>query len=430
MEISEKKYRVTSDRCSSCSMPGVWRAAGYNDNAVVIFHSPKACAHVTRDLNLKSFYYGLSKANPKGEQYGVLLTSDLKDDHSIFGGEDRLMECIRYAVHHYQPEYIMIANSCVAGIIGDDTQKVVQLAEEKFHVPVLTVPCYGFLDGTQYYEGFYHASVALIERFMQQKPKLANKVTIIGDVAGQTLDEIQHYLRCFDLEVGWCFPRETSLRDIQDIPSSALLITVGSKAGRYTHLKKIAKVISEKFDIPVVNQPFPVGWAETKQWLVDLGALLGKTSVVEEIITNEAMTLKNKMQQFVENLQHRQTALIIGRPVESFDAQWLFEFLNYCQIQVQAIVTLSMLSPKDTLALKCELENYTNVVIYTEDEYDDFSETDFVMTTHELKNFSGKQFIIPLFSPYGIQGMIRAGQQLNYLQQRKISGGRSNCGKV
>ena len=44
MEINRPKY-INSNKCIGCSMSGVWRAVGYNPKVVVIFHSPKACAH-------------------------------------------------------------------------------------------------------------------------------------------------------------------------------------------------------------------------------------------------------------------------------------------------------------------------------------------------------------------------------------------------
>lgn len=46
MAIKTKRFINNVKNCS-CSMPGVWRAVAYCNGAVVIFHSPKACAHVT-----------------------------------------------------------------------------------------------------------------------------------------------------------------------------------------------------------------------------------------------------------------------------------------------------------------------------------------------------------------------------------------------
>lgn len=430
MEINSAKYRFSRNGCSSCSMPGVWRAAGYNDKAVVIFHSPKACAHVTRELNLGSYYYELAKANKKLTKYGALLTSNIKDTHSIFGAEDRLLKCIEYAVNNYDAEYIIIANSCVAGIIGDDTQRVAELAEKKFEVPILSVPCYGFLDGKQYYEGFYYAAVALIERFMKPKVKRKNKVTLIGDISEQTFQEIKRYLSYFAVEAKWCFPSKASLKDIKEIPASEFLLTIGGKANHMEHSERIAAAIGGKFNIPVFKEPFPLGFKKTSKWLAALGDLLNKPSLAKFAIEQEKRNLLENLKPFFKNLHNRTTTIIIGRPLEYFNPEWLLEVLACCEIKIKAIIILRTVSLSENNELAEELTRLSNSKIYQEDEYKDFSSIDFVLTTHELKQFNCKQFIVPIFPPYGVSGMIDLLKQLNYLQQRDINSGRSIYGRI
>ena len=41
-------------------MPGVWRAAAYCSGAAVIFHSPRACAHVARSMDISAQYRALA----------------------------------------------------------------------------------------------------------------------------------------------------------------------------------------------------------------------------------------------------------------------------------------------------------------------------------------------------------------------------------
>lgn len=428
MEINKAKYRFSDTKCSSCSMIGVWRAAGHNDKSVIIFHSPKACAHVTRDLDVSSFYYDLARGCGQRPR-GVLLSSNLQDQHSIFGGEEQLLACIEYAAKQYQPEYIMIANSCVAGIIGDDTKKVAEMAEKQVGIPVLTVPCYGFLDKNPYYTGYYYAAYALIDRFMMAKPKNKNKVTLIGDISEITHHELARYLQYFNLEMGGCFPSGMSLDKIKQIPASTFIIMVGGKVGKTEHLWRIANVLAMRFSLSIIQEVFPVGLANTAKWLVTVGGFLGQPELAVQAIEQEKCYLDARSMVFRRNLSHNHTTIVIGRSLDFFNPEWLFEIIGYANLQVDSIVILNLVAEKERDQLMTEIQRHTNAPIYLEKDFSaEFTELDFVFTTHELKKNSVKQFIIPVFPPYGSNGILKILQQLNALKQRKNHIGRSICG--
>lgn len=428
MEVNKAKYRFSDTKCSSCSMIGVWRAAGHNDKSVIIFHSPKACAHVTRDLDVSSFYYDLARGCGQRPR-GVLLSSNLQDQHSIFGGEEQLLACIEYAAKQYQPEYIMIANSCVAGIIGDDTKKVAEMAEKQVGIPVLTVPCYGFLDKNPYYTGYYYAAYALIDRFMMAKPKNKNKVTLIGDISEITHHELARYLQYFNLEMGGCFPSGMSLDKIKQIPASTFIIMVGGKVGKTEYLWRIANVLATRFSLSVLQETFPVGLANTAKWLVNVGEFLDQPELAVQAIEQEKCYLDAGSTVFRRNLSHNHTAVVIGRSLDFFNPEWLFEIIVYANLRVDSIIILNVVAEKECDQLMAAIKRYTDAPIYLEKDFSaEFTALDFVLTTHELKKISAKQFIIPIFPPYGSNGTLRILQQLSELKQRKNHIGRSICG--
>ena len=76
MAIKTRRFYSARKSCS-CSMPGVWRAVAYMDGAVVVFHSPRACAHVARTMDINSQYRTLSEN--EREQWGSvpLLSSQI-----------------------------------------------------------------------------------------------------------------------------------------------------------------------------------------------------------------------------------------------------------------------------------------------------------------------------------------------------------------
>ena len=109
-------------------MPGVWRAVAYCQGVVVIFHSPKACAHVARTMDINAHFRTIADGRRENVGSVPLLSSQLEEKHSIFGGVERLESCIAFAVQEYAPQCLVIANSCVAGVIGDDVESVARKA--------------------------------------------------------------------------------------------------------------------------------------------------------------------------------------------------------------------------------------------------------------------------------------------------------------
>ena len=89
MAIKTKRF-LSSRKSCSCSMPGVWRAVAYMDGVVVIFHSPRACAHVARTMDINSQYRTLSEGRSENRASVPLLCSQMEEKESIFGGVERL----------------------------------------------------------------------------------------------------------------------------------------------------------------------------------------------------------------------------------------------------------------------------------------------------------------------------------------------------
>jgi nitrogenase molybdenum-iron protein alpha/beta subunit len=69
-------------------------------------------------MDINSQYRTLSEN--EREQWGSvpLLSSQMQEKDAIFGGVARLEKCLRFAIETYKPKCLMIANSCVAGVIG------------------------------------------------------------------------------------------------------------------------------------------------------------------------------------------------------------------------------------------------------------------------------------------------------------------------
>ena len=62
--MAVNKRRFIKDKVSySCSMPGVWKAVAHSEGCVVVYHAPKACAHITEEMERNQYisYVGTSR---------------------------------------------------------------------------------------------------------------------------------------------------------------------------------------------------------------------------------------------------------------------------------------------------------------------------------------------------------------------------------
>lgn len=109
--------------CSSCI---ALANLGKIEGVIPILHGPQAC---TFGNQIGSMFCRPSRL--------LTIGTILKKREVIFGGEDKLKEQIRNVYHQYKPKIIVIINTCVPQLIGEDVQGVI--AELKREIPELTV---------------------------------------------------------------------------------------------------------------------------------------------------------------------------------------------------------------------------------------------------------------------------------------------------
>ncbi|NLI12079.1 nitrogenase component 1 [Pelotomaculum propionicicum] len=421
MVISKRPVVTIKGGCS-CSMPGVWRAVAHNEGAVVIYHSPKACGHVTREMNLGGYYRSVARREFVPRQYmAPLVVSGLKEEHSIFGGAEQLRQCIGYVVTRYKPAYIVIANSCVAGVIGDDVQAVAYEAGQEWKIPVMSVPCSGFLDG-EYYAGFYHTGRALADRFMFPRPAMENTVTLLGDrggPGGPDVQEMKGLLQYFGLKAHCHFPGYASLEEIQRVPASALCVPLGGRAEAFSWMRRLASDLEEMFGVPFLDHDCPVGWQGTKTWLKNMGKLLGRKSQVLLAEKEQEQRLRQQVVKSRAKIRAARVVLCIGRPLLHFQPDWVFELLAYTGVSLDGIILLRGLTGQQRDAMRRELQNNTEAPVFDQREGAAVLETaDLVVTTHELAEDTKRQLFLPVLSPVGVGGLVLVMQKLARLAER------------
>lgn len=404
---TEAKRVVMRRTNFSCSMPGVWRALSFVRGALVIFHSPRPCAHIAHGMDVGSFYR-LRAAGTKVRLSPVpLLTSSLSDAEAIFGGEDRLRECIRFAAEKYQPQAIFIANSCVSGVIGDDTCAVAEEMEQELGLPVSAVSAHGFLDG-EYYAGYLDAARVLVDRFMKPAERRAGSVVLLGDcggVHGEYVKELRRLLGLLSVRVEGQFPSYLALSEMDVVPAAELLIVLGRRSDeKQALLVDLARHIHERFGTPYLADVYAVGSDETKEWLRAVGRLCGREREAEEVICTEEAAFQRAVEEVRPTLSERRVTFAIGRDINWFQPKIVMRILKRAGVELAGVVLLDSFLPGRREVMEEELVRLTDAPIACEGSREAeelFKAADFVLTTHELTDAKLRQIFLALMPSVG-----------------------------
>ena len=407
MGIEVKRVGVRRTNCS-CSMPGVWRALSFVRGALVIFHSPRPCAHIAHGMDVSSFHRLTAAGTSVRLSPVPLLTSGLGESEAIFGGEDRLRECIRFAAEKYHPQAVFIANSCVSGVIGDDTKAIAEEMETELGIPVMAVSAHGFLDG-EYYAGYLDAARALMDRFMHPAERKPGTVVLLGDCGGmhgEYVKELRRLLALLDLKVTAQFPSYLALDEMQAVPEAELIILLGRRMDdeKQAQLAALAEHIHERFGTPYLADVYAVGAEETKTWLRRVGALCHREEAAERAIASEEASFSAVVEKARADLAGRRCGLAIGRDLTWFQPEIILRLLNKAGVALSGIVLLDCFMPARREVMEGALRCLTDVPIYYEGDAaadEMLHAADFVLTTHELVDAKLRQLFLALLPSVG-----------------------------
>jgi len=110
---------------------GIALSIGIKGN-VTIVHGPRGCAFKKRISSTRCI------------DVPVLVCTNLDENDTIFGSEDKLAQAIYHADQQYRPQLITVLLTCVTGIIGDDVQGVIAEAKKRVKARVIWADTSGF----------------------------------------------------------------------------------------------------------------------------------------------------------------------------------------------------------------------------------------------------------------------------------------------
>lgn len=391
-------------------MPGVWRALAYVRGAAVVFHSPRACAHIARTLETGAHYRGMARGAAWEEQAIPLYVSGIAEDEAVFGGEELLRRCLAHVVRDARPEAIFIVSSCVAGVIGDDAERIAEEAAEEYGMPVIALKSHGFLDG-EYFGGYLETMRLLAVHFMQPAAeKVKGRAVLLGDcggASGEYVREVRRLLAALGMHDILQFPSYLSLAELSDVPAAEFSVLLG-REGDAAHEKEVrdfAELLTARFGIVCAGDIYPVGMEATLRWIARIGQLTGRTAEAEELIGEECAAFDTAIAAGRDALAGKRAVLAVGRAVRYFRPEPVCRLLAELGVVLAGVVILDAYLPEDRAEMERRAREASPAPVIAErDAEPAYRAADFVLTTHELANPHLRQIFLPMLPVAGRRG--------------------------
>ncbi len=402
------KWLLNRAKSSSCPMVGVYRALSFCDGCVVIFHSPLGCAHVAQTMDMGSGFRVAADGGKENLAGVPLVSSNLREKDGIFGGIDRLHQCISYVMETYAPKCLFIVTSCVAGVIGDDVEEEAASAERDYGIPVIPMPFAGFLGG-EYSEGYYRTVDVMISRFFKKCEKKPGTVVLLGDQMGpegQYVREVKRLLACFGLRAAYQFPGYVPFEKWKDVTSASLSVLLGT-AGQPGGMSDVAKRLETDFGVPSLGDVYPVGWENTEAWIRALAKKISQEEKGEAIIAAEVERIRKAAEEFLPVTKGKKAVIGIGRGPRWYNPRETLASLSRLAMDVTGVVLFPNLTDDEKAVLRERISSCGDVPIYEGEAGQPVIDgADVFLTTNEVFNTKTKQLFIPMVPLTGTEGEI------------------------
>jgi len=330
--------------CSSCI---ALANLGKIEGVIPILHGPQAC---TFGNQIGSMFCRPSRL--------LTVGTVLKKSEVIFGGEENLKQQIINVYNQYKPKIIVIINTCIPQLIGEDVKGVITEIKEKIPDLRLNYCDTGFNYPRSTPMGNDVSWKAIVD-ILEQQEMVKNSVGLLGR-AGQDAD---------------------SLGAITSLMREAGITTYTFPAG---HIDEMAKIVKAEFLCPIQLVPYltsrrlnerfasktkffeiPAGVEGTSKFLRGVADLTGNQKL-REIVDREEERVLPRLQKIKERFKKEsvKVLLVTGPSNEISIGKILAEF------GAEVIIVPTMLNKFAQQEKKTLLDRYPSQITFHQDDFD------------------------------------------------------------
>jgi nitrogenase molybdenum-iron protein alpha chain len=290
--------------CSYCGAKLV--IGGVLKDTIQLIHGPVGCSYDT--------WHTKRYPSDNGNfQLKYAWSSDMKEQHIVFGGEKLLKKAILEAFAEF-PELkrMMVYTTCSTALIGDDIKPVVREVElELGDVDIFTVECPGFA-GVSQSKGHHVFNIGWVtEKVGTYEPEITSPYTInvIGDynIQGDTF-VLEKYMEKMGIQIISHFTGNGTYDSLRGMHRAQLNVTNCARSAGY-----IANELKKRYGIPRIDVD-TWGFDYAKEGLRKIGAFFGIEERAEALIAEEVAKYESKLAWYKERLTGKKVCIWTGGP--------------------------------------------------------------------------------------------------------------------
>jgi nitrogenase vanadium-iron protein alpha chain len=290
--------------CSYCGAKLV--IGGVLKDTIQMIHGPVGCAYDT--WHTKRY-----TSDNDNFQLKYVWSTDLKEKHIIFGGEQQLKKSILEAFAAMpQIKRMYIYTTCSTALIGDDPKAVAEEVQEELgDVDIFVVQCPGFA-GVSQSKGHHVLNIAWMhEKVGTFEPEIKSEYTVnfIGDynIQGDTFI-LEKYYKRLGIQILGHFTGNATYDQCRAMHRAKLSVVNCSRSAGY-----IANELKKKYGIPRLDID-TWGFDYTAAALRKVAAFFGLEKEAEELIGEEIAKYQPQIDWYRERLQGKKMAIWTGGP--------------------------------------------------------------------------------------------------------------------
>ena len=290
--------------CSYCGAKLV--IGGVLKDTIQLIHGPVGCAYDT--------WHTKRYPSDNGNfQLKYVWSSDMKEQHVVFGGEKLLKKAMLEAFAEFPDiKRMMVYTTCSTALIGDDIKPVVKEVEKELgDVDIFTVECPGFA-GVSQSKGHHVFNMGwMTDKVGTFEPEITSPYTInvIGDynIQGDTF-VMEKYMEKMGIQIIAHFTGNGTYDSLRGMHRAQLNVTNCARSAGY-----IANELKKKYGIPRIDVD-TWGFDYAKEGLRKIGAFFGIEDRAEAVIAEEVAKYQSKLEWYKERLTGKKVCIWTGGP--------------------------------------------------------------------------------------------------------------------
>jgi len=235
-------------------------------DSITIIHGPRGCAAA-------GLYHSVAGSNTRW------VVTNLDERDTIMGADGKLRRAVTALYHRYHPAVVFIVGNPVVAINNDDIQSVVEELHEELDLPIVPVYVTGF--SSQNAVSGYDTTLHALLKYLSGNSPIAEKGETVNllSVAEHPADrrEAIGLLEQLGLKLN-VLPDNAPITAFRSAVAARASIPLCPDAPEY-----LGAILQEKYAVPVIDAPRPVGFEGTGRWLAAVGNALGVSKAAEEL---------------------------------------------------------------------------------------------------------------------------------------------------